>query len=126
MARKNDRSNLAAVIQVMEVTGALTNQRICVTGHMGLPRKEIHQIIVQAGGEVHDDVRDHTTILVSNSDWTATTIGEVNGGKKKSSKQIKAESNNRYGRVRTKIFSEDQFYQFIIDNGKTSQMPVED
>lgn len=124
MARNNDHTNLWNVIIVMEVTGALRGERVCITGHVGLPRKQIQDIIRQAGGAVHDDVHSDTTILVSNNDWTATTVQEV-GGKKKSSKMIKAEENNRWGRVRTRIMSEEQFCQLIIEKGQQSSMPQE-
>lgn len=125
MARKNEKSDLATVIQVMEVTGALQGERICITGHLGLPRKEIQGIIRQAGGRVDETVHSDTTILVSNGDWTAMTVGEVNGVKK-SSKMIKAEENNQWGRTRTRIMSEEAFYQLIIDKGQASGMRLDD
>ena len=124
MARNNETTALWTVIQVMEVTGALKGERVCITGHVGLPREQIQGIIRQAGGEVHDSVKPDTTILVSNGDWTATTVGERNGVKK-SSKMLKAEENNKWGRVRTKIISEEMFCQLLIDKGQTSQMPVD-
>ncbi len=121
MARKNDHTNLWNVIIVMEVTGALQGERVCITGHVGLPRKQIQDIIRQAGGVVHEDVHSDTTILVSNGDWTAQTVQEV-GGKKKSSKMLKAEENNRWGRVRTRIISEEMFCNIIIEKGQQSSM----
>lgn len=125
MARKNEKSDLATVIQVMEVTGALHGQRVCITGHMGLPRKEIQRIISQAGGQVHEDVHSDTTILVSNNDWTAQTLKDDGKGNKKSSKMIKAEQNNRWG-SKTQIMSEDEFYQLIIDRGQVSGMKLDE
>lgn len=122
MARNNDHTNLWNVIIVMEVTGALKGERVCITGHVGLPRKQIQDIVRQAGGEVHEDVHSDTTILVSNGDWTATTVQEV-GGKKKSSKMVKAEANNRYStRPRTRIVSEEIFCNLIIEKGQQSSM----
>lgn len=123
MARKNDHTDLWNVIVVMEVTGALKGERVCITGHVGLPRKQIQDIVVQAGGQVHEDVHSDTTILVSNGDWTATTLASGPGGKK-SSKMVKAEANNRYwGRPRTKIISEETFCNMIIERGRQSSMP---
>ncbi len=120
MARKTDATDLWIVVQVLEVTGALTGEKICITGHLSLPRKQIQDIIRQAGGIVHEDVHGDTTLLVSNGDFTAVNLV----GGKKSSKMLKAEKNNQY-HVRTKIISEEMFCNRIIQKGQQSSMPQE-
>jgi len=121
MARKTENTGLIAIIEVLEVSGALLGERICITGHLSAPRKDIERIIIQAGGTIDKDVNNFTSILVSNSDWTATTIGVDKNGDKKSSKMIKAENNNRFCSPdwpRTKIMNEKEFLQLIINNCK--------
>jgi NAD-dependent DNA ligase len=103
-----DAANTWAVMDVMDVTNALKGQRVCFTGHLGLARHELVRIIEKAGGECHDDVKSHTTILVTNRDFTK---GTVSGNK--SNKIRKAEQ------YRVKILSEQQFIDLIVENGES-------
>lgn len=116
MSRINEYTALWNVVLVMEVSGALKNEKVCVTGHLGIPRKLIYEIIVQAGGIIQEDVGRDTTILVSNQDWTSKNLL----GGKKSSKMIKAEQMNKYGE-RVRILSEEKLCNLIITFSSTSE-----
>ena len=104
MARKNERSDLVAVMQVMEPQGQpLSRMTICVTGHLSQPREQIHELIVAAGGRVSTKVDYGTTHLVSNADWSAGVLK----GEAKSAKYRKAEQ------FRVKIISEQTLLDMI-------------
>lgn len=103
MARCNDMTDLATVISVMEVTGALKGQSVCITGHLGRPRAEIVKIIKTAGGNFDERPRYGTTYMVTNMDWTK---GTVKG--KKSSKLQEAEL------YHVKIINEQTFYNIVM------------
>jgi DNA ligase (NAD+) len=45
--------------------GPLTGKSFCVTGVLSRKREEVHELIRNAGGEVHDKVRKGTTYLVA-------------------------------------------------------------
>jgi NAD-dependent DNA ligase len=101
MARNNEFTKLADVVEVMEVpVGCLKGKRICITGHLGKPRQEIARIIEQGGGIFHDTVKYDTTHLLTNADWT-TTKGST------SSKYQKARS---YG---CKFINEAEFFAML-------------
>ena len=101
MARTNEFTKLAEVVEVMEVPANCFNRmKICITGHLGKPRHEIVRLIEQGGGVFHDTVKFDTTHLLSNSDWT-TTKGKV------SSKYAKAQS---YG---CKFITEAEFFNMM-------------
>lgn len=101
MARNNEFTQLAEVVEVMEVPqNCLKGKRICITGHLGKPRGEIARIIEQGGGVFHETVKYDTTHLLTNSDWT-TTKGRV------SSKFAKAKT---YG---CKFINEAEFFQML-------------
>lgn len=104
MARNNKMTGLAEVVSVMEPTQTLKGMTFCMTGHLGKPRAEIQQMIVAAGGQISSSVTRYVTHLITNEDWTATTIGVG----RRSSKYQKAQS------YRTKIISEAQFYEMIM------------
>lgn len=109
MAKQNDCSDLWRVVQVMEVSNALKGKRFSITGHLGLKRPEIVQIIETAGGQFEERPRFGTNFLITNKDWNSGSTVDP----KKSSKFIEAERN------RIKIITEDQFCQMVIDGGET-------
>lgn len=108
MARVNELTDLAVVLEVMEVGGALKGTRVSITGHLGRPRKDIISIIERAGGTYDEKPRLGTTYLVTNRDWTARTA------KKGESLKLTAAKQNR-----VKILSEQDFYDLIVANGET-------
>ena len=105
MARQNDKTDLWTVVSVMEVTGVLAGKSFSITGHLAKPRKEIIEIIEQAGGRFEDRPRYGCNYLICNHDWNPNSTVAP----KKSSKLIEAERN------RVKVISEDQFCQMLID-----------
>ncbi len=46
--------------------GPLSGMNICMTGTLSKPRKEFESLIIQAGGQVTEDVTKNTNILVTN------------------------------------------------------------
>jgi BRCT domain type II-containing protein len=109
MAKKNELTDMWAIVQVMEVSNALKGKVFSITGHLGLKRPEIVQIIETAGGRFEERPRWGVNFLITNSDWNKGSTVDP----KKSSKYIDAERN------RIKIISEDQFCQMVIDGGET-------
>lgn len=109
MAKQNDCSDLWRVVQVMEVSNALKGKRFSITGHLGLKRPEIVQIIETAGGQFEERPRFGTNFLITNKDFNKGSTTDPN----KSSKMIEAERN------RIKIINEAEFCQMIIDHGET-------
>ena len=109
MAKQNECSDLWKVCQVMEVSNALKGKVFSITGHLGLKRPEIVQIIEQAGGSFEERPRYGVHFLITNKEWNkGSTIDP-----KKSSKFIEAE------RHRIKIITEEVFCQMVIDGGST-------
>lgn len=101
--RVNANTDLALVLEVMEVRNALKGKRISITGHLGRPRKDIIAIIERAGGTFDSHPKYGTSFLVTNKDWNkGSTVTAT-----KSNKLIEAENNG------TKILSEEQFYELI-------------
>ena len=105
MARQNEKTDLWTVVAVMEVTGSLKGKTFAITGHLAKPRKEIIEIIEQAGGRFEERPRYGTQFLITNQDWNPNSTVQP----KKSSKLIEAERNG------TKVISEDEFCKMIID-----------
>lgn len=109
MARINEMTDLATIIEVMEVQNALKRKRFSITGHLGRPRKEIVAIIEQAGGTFDKSPTWGTNFLITNSDWNkGSTIR-----KGASRKFIKAQEQG------IKIISEQVFYDMLIEQGET-------
>jgi NAD-dependent DNA ligase len=46
--------------------GPLSGMNICITGTLSKPRKEFESLIIQAGGQLTEDVTKNTNILVTN------------------------------------------------------------
>lgn len=102
MARKNERTDLIDMIEVMEVEGKpLRGMRICITGHLAKPRAEIVKLIEEGGGRFHSTVKYDTTHLLTNGDWTKGTV-EGTSSKFRKAKQ--------YG---CKFISEEQFLSLL-------------
>jgi len=109
MARVNENTPIATVIEVMEVQNALKRKRFSITGHLGRPRKDIVAIIEQAGGIFDKTPVWGTHYLITNLDWnTGSTVR-----KGASRKLLKAMNKG------IKIISERQFYDMLIAEGET-------
>jgi len=109
MARINEHTDLASIIEVMEVQNALKGRRFSITGHLGRPRKEIVAIIKQAGGYFDKAPNYNTTYLITNLDWNeGSTVC-----KGASNKLLKARE------LGVKIISEAKFYEMICEYGET-------
>lgn len=105
MARVNEKTDLIDMIEVMEVEGKpLRGMRICITGHLAKPRKEIEKLIEEGGGQFHSSIKYNTTHLLTNADWTKNSVDGV------SSKFAKAK---QYG---CKIISEEQFLALLASS----------
>jgi DNA ligase (NAD+) len=103
MARNNHHTGMAEVVSVMEPESTLKGKTFCMTGHLGKPRAEIQNMIIAAGGQVSSSLTQYVTHLITNEDWTATTVG--------GSGSTKYQKAQRYG---TKIISEAKFYEMIM------------
>ena len=109
MARVNEHTPMALVIEVMEVQNALRGMRFSITGHLGRPRKEIIAIIEQSGGYFDKQPSYGTDFLISNLDWNeGSTI--VKGA---SRKLLAARAKG------IRIISEKKFYDMICEYGET-------
>ena len=107
MARNNDKTRVYRMLEVMDIEGRpLAGLEICITGHLAHPRAKIEELVLQAGGRLGKTVTYHTSYLVSNEDWTASTVG------KKSSKQIKAE------KLRKPIINEEKLLAMMSGSVK--------
>ena len=95
-------TNMADVVAVLEPQDTLIGKSFCMTGHLGKPRHELQDLITKAGGRVQDRVTYDLDYLVTNEDWTASTVG-----KKGSSKYQKAKQ------YRVKIVNEETFFKMI-------------
>lgn len=115
MAKENASTDLWKIVQVMEVSNALKGKSFSITGHMGLTRPEIADIIRTAGGRFEERPRYGTTYLITNMQWNKGSTVDP----KKSSKLIEAERN------KVKIISEEKFCQMIIDGGETMADNIE-
>ena len=104
MARiKSEAAALEQVAQVLEVSDSLRGKSFSITGHLGLPRKEIVELITNAGGEFHSSPTYYTKFLITNKDWNANST--VSDGS--SLKLKKAMSNG------TKVISEKTFLAML-------------
>jgi NAD-dependent DNA ligase len=109
MARINEHTDMATIVEIMEVRNALKGKRFSITGHLGRPRKEIVAIIEQAGGHFDKSPVWGTHFLITNKDWNkGSTI--TNGA---SRKLLAAHDKG------IKIISEAKFYEMICESGET-------
>jgi NAD-dependent DNA ligase len=107
MARQNENTAVLDMIEVMEVEGKpLARMRICVSGHLAKPRKEVISLIEQGGGEFHSTMKYYTTHLLTNADWTKNSVDGT------SSKFKKA---REYG---VKIINEEQFLAMLTGSSE--------
>lgn len=103
MARKNEMTNVATVLEVMEPEpDALRYCRICISGHLGRPRDQVAAMIEKAGGEFHKSMTWRTTHLVTNKDWSKGTVNGV------SSKVRKARE------MGVKVITEQELYDLML------------
>lgn len=106
MARKNERTNAIVVAEVMEA-GAdsrhLKGKSFSITGHLAKKREDVVALIEQAGGRFDKTPSFGTTYLITNADWTATTVSPG------SSRKFEAAKRNG-----TKIISEQQFLDLLM------------
>jgi NAD-dependent DNA ligase len=109
MARVNENTPMALVLEIMEVQNALKGKRFSITGHLGRPRKEIVEIIKQAGGFFDKSPVWGTNYLITNKDWNeGSTIA------KGASRKLLAARDKGI-----KIITEAQFYAMICEQGET-------
>jgi NAD-dependent DNA ligase len=114
MARVNAMTDMATVIEVMEVTGAFNGKRFSITGHLGRKRADIVKIIETAGGHFDKAPDWGTDFLITNKDWTAETVQ-----KGASKKLIRAQERG------VKIISEQTFYDMLCSQGETAATVAE-
>jgi len=107
--RVNAMTDLATVIEVMEVTDAFSGKSFSITGHLGRKREDVVKIIETAGGTFHKQPEWGTTYLITNSDWTARTVRK--GASKKLLRALERG---------TKIISEAEFYDMLCTHGVTA------
>lgn len=102
-------TDMADVVAVLEPQDTLVGKSFCMTGHLGKPRHELADLIVKAGGTVEKTVRYGLDYLITNEDWTASTVGAKGSSKYQKAKQY-----------RVKIINEETFFKMIgasTDNG---------
>jgi NAD-dependent DNA ligase len=103
MARKNERTDVVTVLQVMEIHGKpLRGLRLSISGHLSKPRTEIVCLIEQAGGTFDPSPSWGTNFLITNGDFSA---GVVSGSR--SAKILKAQASG------TRIISEELFLEML-------------
>lgn len=110
MARKNERTNVAIVAEVMEAGATdqvLKGKSFSITGHLSRPRQVIVNLIEQAGGRFDKEPAWGTTYLITNADWTAKTVSAG-----ASRKFEKARAN------RVQIITEDAFLAMLSVDDK--------
>jgi len=111
MARINELTDLATVLEVMECGGALKGKVFSITGHLARLRKDIIQIIEQAGGSFEERPKWGVNFLITNKDWNKNSTVTA----KASSKLLDAQRNG------IKIISEQEFYDMIMKADSASQ-----
>jgi len=111
MARINELTDLATVLEVMECGGALKGKVFSITGHLARPRKDIVSIIEQAGGRFEERPRYGVHFLITNKDWNKGSTVTA----KASSKLLDAQKNG------IKVISETEFYDMIMKNDEASK-----
>ena len=98
-------TDLATVVEVLEVEDVLKEKRFSITGHLGKPRKDIVRIIEQAGGYFDKTPTHNTDYLITNLDWNeGSTVT-----KGASRKLLKAKA------LGVKIISEKQFFEMLTE-----------
>lgn len=103
MARINEFTDMATIVEVMEIFNVLRGRSICISGHLGRPRKEIVDIIERAGGIFHSSIKYTTDFLLTNADWTNTANGVASKYQKATKKGVK-------------IINEKDFYDLICES----------
>lgn len=108
MAHISELTDVATVVEVMEVEDAFKGKRFSITGHISINRDRFIQIVEKAGGVFDKAPTYGTTYLVTNSDWTpGSTVGA------KSKKFEKAQ------KLGIRILSEKKFFDMLVAAGKT-------
>ena len=108
MARNNDNTKVLIVAEVMEAgvdTQVLRGKSFSITGHLGLPRDKIVEMIQAAGGRYDKTPAWGTTYLITNLDWS---------GERNSSKKLVAAHRNGI-----KILKEADFLKMLAVDGNT-------
>jgi len=101
MARNNEKTNIWTVTEIMEPGPLkLKGKVFSITGHLGVTRDRVVQLIDQAGGRYEERPNWGVHFLITNADW--------NTGIKVSSKYEQAKSRN------IKIITEEEFIQMLI------------
>jgi DNA ligase (NAD+) len=90
--------NLKAEPKINSNPSGIAGFKICITGTLSKPRKEFEDMIIQAGGELVDDVTKTTSLLVTNDPSAGSS---------------KLKSAFKHG---TKIVSENELIQLIKGN----------
>jgi NAD-dependent DNA ligase len=103
MARVNEHTDMATIVEIMEVGNALKGKRFSITGHLGRPRKEIVAIIEQAGGYFDKAPVWGTHFLITNKDWNKGSTITSGASRKLLAAHDKG----------IKIISEAKFYEMI-------------
>ncbi len=109
--RKNERTNSIVLAEVMEAgadTKVLRGKSFSITGHLSKKREDIVALIEQAGGRFDKTPSFGTTYIITNADWTASTV--VSG----SSRKLEAARRNG-----TKILTEQQFLDLLLKEPPT-------
>jgi NAD-dependent DNA ligase len=109
MARINSMTNMATIIEIMEVGNALKGKRFSITGHLGRPRKEIVAIIEQAGGYFDKSPVWGTNYLITNLDWNEGSTVTKGASRKLLAAHDKG----------IKIINEAKFYEMICASAES-------
>lgn len=97
------KAYLQAINKVGHQGGPLSEENICFTGALDIPRKDAAALANDLGATVNNSVTQKTTILV---------VGSKGSTDSKSSKQIKAETLNMRG-FSIEIISENEFFKIL-------------
>ncbi len=104
MSRINSMTDMATVVEVMEVTDVLKGKRFSISGHLGRVRQEVVSIITQAGGYFDKAPVYGTHYLICNMDWTEGSTVRSNASRK----LLKARE------MGTTVITEAQFYDMLM------------
>jgi NAD-dependent DNA ligase len=114
MARSNsEQASTAVVLDVMEITDVLKGKTFSITGHLGLPRNQVIEIIEKAGGEFHKSPQWNTKYLVTNLDWNADSTIAPGTSRKLEAARAKG----------IKIINEKTLYKMISDAVEVQEIP---
>jgi len=114
MARPNsEQASTAVVLDVMEITNVLKGEAFSITGHLGLPRNQVIELIEKAGGIFHKSPQWNTKYLITNRDWNADSTIAPGTSRKLEAARAKG----------TKIISEKTLYKMISDAAETQEIP---